>query len=144
MRYSRQLVGDVSTTVRAVVRQGKQVMSRGQVDSVVVIASVHLCAAVGAVIGSKPKDRRYATALLSLLNTVMCSFAGAKGTHKPRSFVELSIYPSGLVGFNPPPMPHGFCVDGGKTGNIIAINHAAKVVIRKFYQFAPADQAIHF
>jgi hypothetical protein len=40
-------------------------------------------------------------------------------------------------------MPNGFCVDGGETGNIIAINHAAKVVIRKFYQFAPADQVIH-
>lgn len=42
MRYIRQLVVECSTTVRAVVRQGKQVMPRVLVDSVVRIASLFI------------------------------------------------------------------------------------------------------
>lgn len=94
MRYIRQLVGDVSTTVRAVVRQGKQVMSRVLVDSVVGIASIHLGAAV------------------AIRFTVFFLYAPTLGTHISRT----SKYDFRMIftgNRHPPPMPHGFCVDGG-------------------------------
>ena len=103
MRYSRQLVVECSTTVWAVVRQGKQVMSRVLVDSVVWIASVHFGAAVGATL---PTTSPMAREL--------------QFTYRARIVIP-SI-------FNPHPMPHGFCVDGG--GSSKRFGHPFPVISR--------------